>query len=130
MGKTKPTKEKIILLVEDDEAITKAIARSFENAGLKISIAYNGVDGLSKAEELKPDLILLDIIMPKMDGITMLRALRATTWGKKIPVIILTNLSSPVQEVAASDLLVTEYLIKTDWKLQDVINKVKKMLEV
>jgi len=81
-----------------------------------------------KAEKEKPALILLDIIMPRMDGITMLQKLRKTDWGQNIPVIILTNLSSPVQESAANNLNVADYLVKTDWKLSDVTNKVKKML--
>ena len=121
---------KIILLVEDDEPIVRAIKKRLEKENLQLIISYDGEDGLKQAEEQKPNLILLDLIMPKLDGIGMLRKLRSTEWGKNIPVIILTNLSSPVQEKTASELNISDYLIKTDWKLDDIIKKIKKILEI
>lgn len=123
-------KFKLVLLVEDDEPIIRAIKHSFEDQNLELVLAHDGEEGFAKAEETRPDLILLDIIMPKMDGITMLRELRKTVWGKKIPVIILTNLSSPIQEEAAEGLDVADYLIKTDWKLEDIVEKVKTYLKI
>jgi len=117
-------------LVEDDNAIVMAIKHGLTDSRIDLIIARDGESGLVQAKEAKPDLILLDIIMPKMDGMTMLKKVRASAWGKKIPVIILTNLSSPVHEMTASKLDVYEYLVKTDWRLQDVVKKVNQALDL
>ena len=80
---------------------------------------------LAIALKEQPDVILLDIIMPKMDGITMLKKLREDAWGKEAKVILLTNLSSneKLAEVTAQGS--HEYLVKTDWKIEDVVTKVR-----
>jgi DNA-binding response OmpR family regulator len=121
---------KIVLLVEDDEPIIRAIERRFEEENLSLIISRDGEDGYNKADQHRPNLIILDIIIPKMDGLTMLKKIRATTWGKEIPAIVLTNLSSPTQESEASKLGVTDYLIKTDWRLDDITKKIKKILGI
>ena len=94
--------------------------------------AKNGKVGLEVALRKRPDLILLDIVMPVMDGITMLRLLRANNdWGKTVPVILLTNLS-PADEQrnqAIAELDPAYYLIKSDWKINDVVAKVRERLE-
>ena len=96
--------------------------------------AGNGEDGLVQAEKLRPDLILLDVIMPKMDGITMLQKLRAgSEWGSRVPVIILTNLTLDLDENKMGklgSLNMASYLLKIDCKLDDIIKKVKKTLGV
>jgi len=119
---------KKILIVEDESPVRKALVEKFQNEGFETAIAFNGEEGLEQADRLHPDLILLDLIMPKMDGMTMLKKLRASgEWGKQVPVIILTNLSSDddgrISDVA--ELLPTYYLVKTDWRLNDVVEKVK-----
>ena len=121
---------KIVLLVEDDEPIIKAIERRFKEENISLIISHDGEDGYNKADEHRPALILLDIIIPKMDGLTMLKKIRATDWGKEIPAIVLTNLSSPIQESEASKLGVADYLIKTDWRLDDIMKKIKKVLDI
>ena len=75
-----------------------------------------------------PDMILLDIIMPKMDGMSMLRKLREDNWGKTAKVILLTNLSSPEAVTEAIQHNVYDYLVKTNWKLESIVIKVRTML--
>jgi len=122
---------KKILIVEDESPVRKAMVEKFQSEGFEVALAFDGVEGLEQANRIHPDLILLDLIMPKMDGMTMLRKLRETdAWGKQVPVIILTNLSSDddgrISDVA--ELLPTYYLVKTDWRLADVVEKVKNKL--
>jgi DNA-binding response OmpR family regulator len=80
-----------IAIVEDDEAISQMYRIKFEAEGYTVETAANGKLGLALAEEMRPDIMLLDLMMPIMDGEEMLKRLRKTDWGKKIKVIILTN---------------------------------------
>ncbi|EKD46887.1 MAG: hypothetical protein ACD_67C00027G0002 [uncultured bacterium] len=120
--------KKRILVVEDEQALAKAIIAKFENSGFEVFWAQNGEECLNVAFEQHPDLILLDIIMPKMDGITALNKLRSDTWGKNVPIIMLTNLSSAEDVDMATKNGVFDYLIKSDWKLEDVVKKVSEKL--
>ena len=130
MEKNKKEKYKIAV-IEDDEIISKSITGELESAGFDIIKASNGKEGLALALKSKPDLILLDIIMPVMDGITMLRKLRQDSWGSKVPVIILTNLSTDEYLMDnALKLDPSHYLTKTDWTLEEVVEKVKKRLDL
>jgi len=88
----------------------------------------NGIDGLKTAREKHPDLILLDIIMPFMDGITMLHELRKDEWGKNARVILLTNLSDSGKVTTDIINSVSGFIVKSDWKIKDIILKVKKIL--
>src|SRR5688572_14152461 len=80
-----------IAIVEDDEAISQMYRIKFEGEGYTVETASNGKLGLALAEEMRPDIMLLDLMMPIMDGEEMLAKMRKTDWGKKIKVIILTN---------------------------------------
>jgi DNA-binding response OmpR family regulator len=80
-----------IAIIEDDPAISQMYRLKFEAEGYKVETAENGALGLALAEKMKPDIILLDLMMPVMTGEDMLAKLRATPWGKSIKVIILTN---------------------------------------
>ena len=91
--------------------------------------AKNGEEGLKVALREHPDLILLDIVMPKMDGMTMLRKLREDLWGKTAKVIILTNLSDNEKVAEALEQKSHEYLVKSDWRIEDVVAKVREQLE-
>ncbi len=128
MTKKTENKYKKILLVEDDESVVSVLKKKSAEENFELIMSENGEDGLKKAETIKPNLILLDIIMPKMDGMEMLKKMRATNWGKNIPVIILTNLSNPFHEEEAKKLNVVDYLIKTDCHLEDIFKKIKKFL--
>lgn len=120
---------KKILIVEDDHPLRNAIKDKLSKEDFEILEAKNGTDGLATALEQQPDLILLDIIMPKMDGMTMLKKLRADDKGKNIPVIILTNLSDDKKVAESTEGGAYDYLIKSDWKIEDVVAKVKEKLE-
>lgn len=121
-----------ILIVEDDEVMLKTIADNLLSADFKnILRARNGEEGLSLALTERPDLILLDIVMPKMDGMTMLSKLRQETYGKKIKVIFLTNLTaddSMMTGIMRDD--PSYYIVKTDYSIDDVIKKVKVTLGI
>ena len=86
--------KKKILIVEDERPILEPLVDKFTREGFEISVAHDGEEGLKSALEKHPDLIILDIVMPKMDGMTMLKKLREDdTWGRHARVILLTNLS-------------------------------------
>ncbi len=122
---------KKILIVEDEEAMRQALMDKFKASGFEVIGAPDGVAGLEMASSEKPDLIMLDILMPKMDGISLTKGIRTVgNWGKDVPIIMLTNLSDPdsVSEVAAYG--VYDFLVKTDWRLDDVVALAKKKLNL
>lgn len=123
---------KKILIVEDEEAIQKAISEAFSNQEFTTLTADDGEEGLSVSLKEHPDLILLDILMPKMDGMIMLQKLRLDEWGKKVPVIILTNVS-PNSNSVINSVLQNEpayYLVKSDVRLNGIVDKVKEVLKI
>ena len=128
----KQSKKYTLLIVEDDAPERKALVDKFTRDGFMVHESVNGEAGLATALREHPDIILLDIVMPKMDGMTMLKRLRETDeWGKHVPVIILTNLTS-ADEGRTRDITELEpayYLVKTDWKIEDVVAKVRERLE-
>lgn len=119
---------KSILIVEDEEILLQALHEKLSHKGYTILTASNGKEGLEVATTKHPDLILLDIVMPVMDGISMLKMLRSDTWGKTVPVLMLTNLveSHKRDESNAHD--VSDYLIKSDWSLEDLVKKIQETL--
>jgi DNA-binding response OmpR family regulator len=119
------TKDKKILIIEDEKALSQALFDKLERDGFIVIRACNGKIGLEMALEEKPDLILLDIVMPVMDGLTMLQELKKDDWGNKAKVIVLTNLYDSEKVTDCVEQGVTDYLIKTDWKLVDIIEKIK-----
>lgn len=124
--------KKRILVVEDEEAMQKAISETLANQGFTAFTANDGEEGLKISFKEHPDLILLDILMPKMDGMVMLQKLRLDEWGKKVPVIILTNLSPNANSVINS-VVQNEpayYLVKSDVRLEGIIDKVKEVLKI
>jgi len=120
---------KKILIVEDDEALSGAIAAKLTTKKFKALVAHNGQIGLSMALSEKPDLILLDLLMPVMDGIAMLKKLRADAWGVNVPVIVMSNFSEADKTAEALSYDVHDYLVKSDWKLEDIVNKVNEKLK-
>jgi DNA-binding response OmpR family regulator len=117
-----------ILIVEDDTSLQKVLMTKFKKENFSVLIAHDGVEGLELAKKDIPDIILLDIIMPKMDGLTMLSLLRREEWGKNIPVIMLSNLSDSAKVSQATKDGVCDFLIKSDWHLDDVVMKVRERL--
>lgn len=123
-------KNKKILIVEDEPSLRKLLMDIFVKEGFEVSEAADGSVGLEVALKEKPDLILLDIIMPRMDGITMCERLREDEWGKEVPIILLTNLAEEEKIAEAHRQGVYDYLVKSDWKLTDVVEKVKDRLKI
>lgn len=121
---------KRILIVEDEASMRMLLKTALEDAGFRVFEAADGEQGLQLAQDERPDLILLDIIMTKMDGISMLKAMRAQRWGKQIPVIILTNLASSGKVSEALQDEEVDYLVKAEHRLDDVVRRVKDKLRV
>jgi len=120
--------QKTILVIEDEKSLRGAIKDILHLKGFLCLEARNGREGVELAFLKHPDLILLDLIMPEMDGMTALAKIRENTWGATVPVIILTNLSATNEHPV--DDAVTSYLIKSDWKLHDVVKKIEGILEM
>jgi DNA-binding response OmpR family regulator len=121
------TKKKV-LIVEDDKALRNVLKDKLNNENFSVLVANDGKEGLSVAEKKKPDLILLDIIMPKMNGLEMLKKLREDRWGKTVPILLLTNDSNPEHMRETLKVDASDYLIKSDWNLEDIIKKIKETL--
>src|SRR3989344_449799 len=121
---------KTILIIEDEKPLLELLSSKLQFEGYDTTLADNGKDALQIALEKHPDLILLDIIIPQMDGITMLKQLRKDEWGQSVPVIVLTNLSSGETVVAAEESGVRDFLTKTDWKVSELVDKIKNALNI
>lgn len=117
-----------IAIIEDDQAISQMYRFKFESEGFTVETAANGKLGLELAEKMKPDIILLDLMMPEMNGDEMLALMRKKPWGKKIKVIILTNMGE--QEIPASvhDLHVSGIVLKADMTPRQVADLVNEKL--
>lgn len=118
-----------ILVVEDDSALAEALETTLSAEGFKVSKARDGEEGLKMVKKDKPDLILLDIVMPKMDGITMMERLQEKPATKSIPIIFLTNLSDvdTISKVVRQGMF--DYLVKTEWDINELVELVKKRLK-
>lgn len=120
-----------IAVIEDEEAVSKSLVGELEDSGFDVITAADGEQGLQLILKEKPDLVLLDIIMPKMDGMTMMAKLRASgEFGKHIPIIMLTNLNADDQIMGG--VIRAEpsyYLVKSNYTVTDVVAKVKECLK-
>lgn len=119
---------KKLLIIEDEQTLLEALSDVLEAEKFKVIQAVDGEDGLKKALAEKPDLILLDISLPKLNGIEMLDALRKDQWGKDVSVIILTNDKSTHTIEQAITHNSFEYIVKSDWSLENIVAKVKDKL--
>ena len=121
--------KKTVLVVEDEVALSRVLSIKLASEGFHVLSAHDGEAGLTMALGRKPDLIILDIQMPVIDGIAMLKRLRADRWGKDAKVIVWTNLDHDSDKLAeAVEHNVAEYLTKTDWSLDKIADKVKEKL--
>lgn len=118
------TKQKI-LLVEDDEALAGVYLERLQAEGFDVRHVNNGEDALSNAIEYKPDLVLLDVMMPKISGFDVLDILRNTPETTNVRIIMLTALSQPKDKERAEQLRVDDYLVKSQVVIADVIERIK-----
>ncbi len=117
-----------ILLVDDDKLLIKMYQGKFVDDGYEVEVATNGEEGYDKALEFKPNLILLDIMMPKVNGLDLLKKLKAREETKEIPVILLTNVGGDEDAKYGLSLGAVAYLVKAHYDVKDVVKKVKEVL--
>jgi DNA-binding response OmpR family regulator len=119
------TMAKKILIVEDELPLAQMLSDKFLAVGYDVATAGDGQTGLEKTLAWKPDLILLDVVMPRMDGMTMLHKLRAHPEGENQPVILLTNLSDTEHVYDAMSNGVFDFLVKSNWDIDDLVDEVR-----
>lgn len=119
---------KTILFIEDEAALQKTFGKILEEEGFKIIPALDGDIGLKLAKLKKPDLILLDLILPRRNGFEVLKAIKENEDIKDIPIIVLTNLETIDNVDKALELGATTYLVKANYSLKEIITKVKQTL--
>ena len=120
---------KTILIVEDEPTLQKTLSIALQQEGYEVKSALDGEIGLKLAKEIKPDLILLDLILPKIDGFEALEELKNNDVTKDIPIIVLTNLESTQEIEKALVMGATTYLVKANYDLKDIIEKIKETIK-
>lgn len=117
-----------ILIIEDDKFLIKLYNDKLTRAGFDVSMAISGEEGLAKVENEKPDIVLLDVILPQKNGFDILSELKLNPDTKNIPVIILTNLGQESDIKTGLELGAADYLVKTDFSINKLPEKVKTVL--
>lgn len=130
MKKIAKENQKHVLIVEDDEFLANIYKKKFEIEGFKVSSSNNGERGLEDAKKKLPDIILLDILMPKLDGFAVLTELKKDIQTKNIPIILLTNLGQKDDVEKGIEMGAVDYLIKVHFKPSEVVDKVRKILKI
>ena len=115
-----------LAIIEDDPAISQMYRMKFESEGYKVETAENGKIGLDMIEKMQPDMVLLDLMMPEMNGDEMLEIMRATEWGKDIPVIVLTNMGEQEIPAKIEKLGINAFVLKAEMTPKQVEELVKK----
>jgi len=117
-----------ILIVDDAPVGREALAKWLQREGFETSTARNGAEGLVRLKEAKPDLILLDHMMPEVDGLTFLAGIRRFPKWKSIPVIMMTGIHDNIHRMKANTLQVNEYLVKNEYTPQELLTHIRKHL--
>lgn len=120
--------KKKILIIEDDRSLQNVLVEMITREGYEPASAFDGEEGIQKISEFRPDLILLDIILPKKDGYEVLSQIKQDELTKDIPVLILTNLQEVDNVQKALDLGAMTFMVKSDFSLKDIVEKVKETL--
>jgi two-component system response regulator MtrA len=122
-------KKKSILIIEDDDALRKVLRDRMSTEGWRIFEASNGQDGLVSAIRDRPNAILLDLMLPQMDGITLLDELRKDEWGKDAKVVVMSNLVKGVGLMEKARFYnVADYVEKADMSLDLIVEKIRKVI--
>lgn len=117
-----------IAIIEDDKILSNALYAGLKEAGFEVAQAFDGEEGLALVQSQKPDLVLLNILLPKVDGLKVAKQLKGAPETKSIPIIILTVLEKSSSVAEALESGVFEYLVKSDYKVEDIIKMVKEKL--
>ncbi len=121
---------KKILFIEDELSLQQTLGEILRQEGFKVIAALDGKEGLERLGEEKPDIILLDLVLPKLDGFDVLKQIKADPATKNIPVIVLTNLEGTEDVDRALEFGATTYLVKANYEIDEVLDKVKQALGV
>lgn len=125
-----PSKKKIkVLIVEDEETLSQMYSMKFDKEGFDVETALDGAVAIDKAKSFKPDIILLDIILPGLDGFSVLESLKAEKALEKVPVIMLTNLGQSEDVKKGKKLGAVDYLVKANCTPMEVVEKVREHLQ-
>lgn len=120
-----PTKKKLIVVVEDEEVLANLLSNKVQEAGFDVRLARDGAMGLELIKSLRPDLVLLDMLLPKMSGVDILENLSKEKIIPTLPIIVISNSGQPVEIERVLELGVKDYLIKINFDLNEVMAKVK-----
>jgi DNA-binding response OmpR family regulator len=120
--------KKKILIIDEDKFITRLYVSGLDEAGYDIEVASSGEAGLTEVKEFQPDLVLLDIILPEMNGIEVLKELKKDTETAHIPVAMLTNIQTQETATKASEAGSSEYLVKVQYTIEELVKKVGDIL--
>lgn len=118
-----------VLIIEDDKFLSKIYKTKLAKEGIDVEFAADGEEGLKKMKSAKPKVILLDLIMPKLDGFGVLEAKKKDAALKKIPVLVLTNLGQDDDAQRAKKLGAKDFIVKSDSSIKDVVEKIKAYLK-
>src|SRR3989344_6911496 len=118
-----------VLIVDDDDFLLEMYSLKFRESGFLVEVAQNGEDAVKKAKEVSPDVILLDVVMPKMDGFDVLRNLHKENIAPNAVVLVLTNLGQKDDLERGMKLGATDYIVKAHYTPSEVVKKVQSLLE-
>jgi len=117
-----------ILLVEDDIFMVDLLVEELTRSGFDIVVAGNGADGIKRFDESRPDLVLLDLLLPDVRGFEVLKKIRAGTGGRDVKVIVFSNVAEQADMKEAEELGVRHYMVKANYALPEVVDKIRSVL--
>jgi DNA-binding response OmpR family regulator len=120
---------KKVLVVEDDSTLAQSLSKALKTGGFEVFVSNDGESGFKAAQEKKPDLIILDLVLPKKHGFKVMEDLKSHPELSLIPVIVLTNLETPHDIERASSLGVKAYLVKANYSLNEILKRVHEILD-
>jgi len=119
---------KKVLIVEDEDIIVGLLEKKLTQEGYEVSIAYNGEEGMEKLRSVKPDIVLLDIVMPKKSGYEVMEEMSKDPELSKIPIIVISNSGQPVELDKAKNMGAKDWLVKTQFDPKEVVEKVRRLI--
>jgi DNA-binding response OmpR family regulator len=124
-----PSLKKIIMIIEDDDFLRSLAVTKLQSSGFDVESASNGQDGLAKLQSSSADLLILDLMLPVMNGFDVLRTLRNDPQYKNLPVIVFSNMGEEKDIKICLDLGITDYMIKSNFTLDELVEKINMVLK-